>query len=212
MLPRAKHWSVPLGIGLLVIVIAAMGERGREAFEYLGPLASSSPSPHRWITGHFTHIGWSHSALNLAGLLSVWFVYGRVFSQSLWLTFMIGCTFGISLGFHFFSPQITYYVGLSGLLHGMLSAASGSALLGSILRPQAANPAQNEVQMERREIKWEELLVFGGVWAKVAYEQLIGSVPLTAEIAGGPVVIDAHLYGACLGTIVAVLPRFWRKS
>jgi len=40
--------------------------------------------------------------------------------------------------------------------------------------------------------------------AKLAYEQLYGALPGSAATAGGPVIVDAHLYGSIAGIIAAV--------
>jgi hypothetical protein len=41
-----------------------------------------------------------------------------------------------------------------------------------------------------------------GLGAKLAFEQLVGPVPFTAQSVGGPVVVAAHLYGA-VGALLA---------
>ena len=43
-----------------------------------------------------------------------------------------------------------------------------------------------------------------GVVCKLAYEQSVGAVPLTATSSGGPVVVNAHFYGAIIGTMCAM--------
>ena len=41
--------------------------------------------------------------------------------------------------------------------------------------------------------------------AKLGWEQLAGPLPFTGETAGGPVIVDAHLYGAVGGALAALL-------
>ena len=43
---------------------------------------------------------------------------------------------------------------------------------------------------------------------KLTYEQLVGSLPGTSDMSGGPVVVDAHLYGAIGGIVAFLLLEF----
>ncbi len=192
-----RHWILPLVVSLICLVIAFTGEAGRLALRYVGAeqVFQSGGISYRWLTGHYTHLGWRHVGLNLLGLVSIWIMYGRVISPRAWLVFLLICPLGISLGLSFVSPQTTYYVGLSGVLHGILAAAVTRMVLTPI-HGQATNAAR---------FRWEDMIVLIGLWGKIAYEQMIGSVPLTAALSGGAVVVDAHLYGACIGTCFAGL-------
>jgi len=174
-----------------------MGDTGRATFRYLGP--ETAGVSHRWLNGHFTHAGWGHLALNIAGLLSIWALYAKAFREQTWHAFLFLCPIGISLGFTVLSPQISYYVGLSGVLHGMLAAGALSILLA---------PRDGKFTIKGN---WEELIVLLGLWAKIAYEQTIGAIPMTASIAGDTVVVNAHLYGAIIGTLFALTLRFFKS-
>ena len=46
------------------------------------------------------------------------------------------------------------------------------------------------------------LWLFAGLVAKLAWEQTLGPLPMTARTAGGPVIVNAHLYGS-LGGVLA---------
>jgi rhomboid family GlyGly-CTERM serine protease len=78
------------------------------------------------------------------------------------------------------NPGLIWYVGLSGVLHALFVAG----LLGDI-REHAA-------------LGWLVLLGFAG---KIIFEQMYGPLPGSERSAGGPVVVDAHLYGAIAGLI-----------
>ena len=47
---------------------------------------------------------------------------------------------------------------------------------------------------------------------KLVYEQWLGPLPMTAESAGGPVVVDAHLFGALGGVVAAAGTGLWRRG
>jgi rhomboid family GlyGly-CTERM serine protease len=143
--------------------------------------------PWRLLTGHFTHLGWTHLALNLAGLAAVWALLGALLRPTAWLAVLLGCALGVSCGLYFLDPGLAWYVGLSGVLHGMFV---GGALAG----------------LGRARLFHALLLV--GVVAKVAYEQVAGADVGSAELVGGAVVVNSHLYGVLAG--FACLPIAWR--
>ncbi len=194
------RFVIPIALVSLALAISGLGDYGRQIFEYLGSsnLHQTGGLSYRWLSGHFTHLGLNHTWLNLAGLISIWVIYGRLITYRSWLIFIILCAFGISAGLHLFSPEVERYVGLSGVLHGMLAlgGAYGMTIANSNKHPRSLTS-----------MRWEDMLVFLGLWIKVIYEQVVGAIPVSAAIAGDIVIINAHLYGAVLGTVFAVLLR-----
>ena len=102
---------------------------------------------------------------------------------------MIASIVAIDVGFWFLYPQLDWYVGLSGLLHGLLAAG---LFVGVVRRDREA----------------VVLAVF--VSAKLAWEQLVGPLPGSESTSGGAVIVDAHLYGA-VGGVLGALP-WWRRG
>lgn len=138
----------------------------------------------RLVTGQLVHLGPSHLALNLAGLALLAWVFGPGLRAGQWLVILAGSWFAIAAGFVLLEPQLAWYVGLSGLLHGLLlGAAVVDRGLGGRVR----------------------VLLLAGVLLKLVWEQWAGALPLTAEAAGGPVIVDAHLYGGLGGLLGGVL-------
>lgn len=144
----------------------------------------------RLFTAHFVHLGWSHFLMNLAALALIWILFGRMLSQSAWILISLASMLAVSLGLLLFSPSIGWYVGLSGMLHGLFTAGVMASL-------RAGN---------RLEIMLLLLLL-----GKLVWEQIYGPLPGTAEFAGGDVVTDAHLYGAVSG-FMAVLVYMLAKE
>ena len=144
----------------------------------------------RVLTGHLVHLGGSHLAMNLVGLALIWMLFGRLMSTSAWLATLLSSALTVSLGLLVFNPGLTWYVGLSGVLHGMF-------LAGAILSIVSGYRA--------------EILLLGFIIAKLAWEQWVGPLPGSAEVAGGDVVVDAHLYGAIAGVIAALVIILWRR-
>ena len=176
-------WLVPGSVVLIALILLFTGETGREwlRFERSGIAAGEL---WRLLTGHLVHLGVSHTVLNLAGLVLVWFLVGRAFDWKQWLWVMAGSVGAIDLGLWFGAPSLEWYVGLSGLLHGML----GAGIVAGI----AARSG-------------EALILAVVVAGKLAWEQFAGPLPGSETTSGGAVIVDAHLYGVIGGTLVAAM-------
>lgn len=142
----------------------------------------------RFVSGHFVHLGWSHLLLNLAGLGLIGWIVGRAWDWQGWLAVSAISIGVIGAGFWFLYPGLEWYVGLSGLLHGLLAA-------GLI------------VGLRRRETESVVLALL--LCGKLAWELLVGPLPGSEGTSGGAVIVEAHLYGAVGGVLAAVL--MWRR-
>ncbi len=176
-------WLLPGALVVLAGLLLFTGESGREWLRFeRGAIASGEIW--RLLTGHLVHLGVSHYVLNAAGLVLVWFLVGRKFARSHWLWIMAGSVAAIDLGMWILSPELQWYVGLSGLLHGMLAAGIVSGW---------------------RERRAEALILSVVVAGKLAFEQLVGPLPGSESTSGGAVIVDAHLYGVIGAVLVAAM-------
>jgi rhomboid family GlyGly-CTERM serine protease len=181
----AITWVFPVVYIAISIVIMMTGEIGKEALRY-DRVWIGQGEAWRFVSGHFAHLGWSHLALNSAGLLLVWFLIGGAYALRTWLL-IVGVTLAtMDLGFWFLNPELYWYVGMSGLLHGLLAAGVVTRL---------------------RNIDAETVILLLLLIAKISWEQFNGPVPGSESTSGGPVVVDAHLYGALGGILGALLVR-----
>jgi rhomboid family GlyGly-CTERM serine protease len=178
-----QSWLLPI----IVVVVSGALELGddsaREWFRFDRDLIIGGQY-WRLLTGHFVHLGLSHFALNAAGLLLVWYLVGNQLSTLQWLLVGGASIAAIDLGFSLFEPHLSWYVGLSGLLHGILAAG---------------------IVASWRRDRLTALLLAVLVVAKLAYEQIAGPLPGSEASSGGSVVVVAHLYGAIGGAICAAL-------
>ena len=176
---------IPAGIVLSSGLIAVFGEPGRLLLRWERALIVDGEL-WRLLTGHLVHLGGTHLVLNLAGLLLVWFLVGRDLKPLQWVVICLVSVVAIDLGFWVLNPSLSWYVGLSGVLHGMLAA-------GVVV---AASDARKDLVM---------LGVL--VIAKLFYEQVAGALPGSGTVSGGPVIVDAHLYGAVSGAVAGAIMR-----
>jgi len=188
--PAIRLWALPAFIAAASLLFELAEEAGRLAlrFDRQGIEASEY---WRLLTGHFVHLGWGHLVMNLLGLLLVWLLCGRCFGIRSWYLVLLLTLIGIDLGLWFLDPDVEWYVGLSGLLHGLLTAG----LLASFLAGS-------------RDALLLGLLVAG----KILWEQVSGPLPGSQGLAGAAVVVDAHLYGALAGAAAAIVVRVGRSA
>jgi len=173
---------IPAVIALLSIVIAFSGESVTELLRY-DATAIGNGEIWRIITAHFVHLSLPHLWLNLGGLFLVFAFFAQCVSIKYWLICLMLNAIGISLFVYYLNPEILWYVGLSGILHGLF-------ILGGI------------ADIHYR--KWEGIGFTVIILGKVIYEQFYGPLPGSEETAGGPVLVDAHFYGAIIGLILSI--------
>ena len=136
------------------------------------------------LSAHFVHLNWNHLWLNLAGLVLVMVFFGRYCASTVWSAVILLSALFVALGLLWFNNTIHWYVGLSGVLHGLFVVGAWYeyrhyAKSGSVLM----------------------LLIM----AKLIWEQVSGALPGSESMTGGHVVVDAHLYGALGGLFFLLL-------
>jgi rhomboid family GlyGly-CTERM serine protease len=134
----------------------------------------------RLVTAHVAHLSWSHALLNAAALLLVLQIFrGRVAPAEWWLA-AAASWLAIDAGLWWLEPQLAWYAGASGVLHGLFAAGLAGLWRGDERRLAVA------------------LAI--GLIAKLAFEWW--QAPLS-ELFAAPVITAAHRYGAAGGLIAA---------
>ena len=133
----------------------------------------------RLLSGHITHLGWSHFWLNMLGVLMVMLFFGSYQSNTYWLGAMVFIALFCSAGL-MLDMQLNRYVGFSGILHGLF-------IIGA--------------RYEMQRYKWSGIVLLVLIVAKLIWEQVFGAMPGSEEMAGGRVAVNAHLYGAIAGGV-----------
>jgi rhomboid family GlyGly-CTERM serine protease len=170
-------------LAALAVVIACGGSEYSEALRYQRD-AILAGQLWRLFTAPLVHLGWPHTLMNVGALIIIWGIFGQAFASRAWLVITLGCALGISAGLLLLSPEIGWYVGLSGVLHGHFTAGA---------------MAERHTRMRTCIVM---LLL---VSSKLLWEQFFGALPGSAETAGGAVIVDAHLYGAISGLLLGWL-------
>ena len=131
-----------------------------------------------FLTGHLVHLNWSHWGLNMAGLAIVAIFFSLYGSLLDWLFVLVFSAVCVSFSLYWWHPEVIWYVGLSGVLHGLF-------VYGAI-RETRFYPFSGYVL----------LLLLAG---KLFWEYMNGALPGSEEMTGGRVIVEAHLYGAIAG-------------
>ncbi len=137
----------------------------------------------RFITAHLLHLGWVHLGFNLAGLVLITALFLPEWNVKSFLYAFFSSAILLNVCLYLLSPELIWYVGLSGILHGLIAAG---AVYSFQVQPKFA------------------LLVLAGCAIKIGWEQFTGSSVGTEELIGGKVAFDAHMFGYIGGLIGAL--------
>ncbi len=179
---------------VLVIVLASLalglGEDELRQWGRYEREALDSGEFWRLITAHLVHLGWGHLWLNLAALVMMAVLFDALMTASDWILASVLCALSIDIGLYLFQPEVPWYVGLSGALHGLM-------IVGAFALCRSDAP-----------LGYALLL---GVAGKLIWEQLVGPLPFSESTSGGPVLVDAHLYGTIGGLLTQLIRMVQRR-
>lgn len=183
-LRRHKLWLVLIGLCFFIQLLRL------EAFFRFDRQLIEQWQIWRLISGHITHLNWSHFALNMTGLLMFVIFFAHYQSIKYWFFSILFIALAVSAGL-MLDMQLQRYVGFSAILHGLF-------IMGG------------RYELQRYKVSGVVLLVL--ITAKLVWEQLMGALPGSESMAGGRVAINAHLYGAIAGVVYLWLGEKYRAK
>jgi len=139
------------------------------------------------FTGHFVHVDWTHTFLNIGSLALAVAIFRQLIPTALWLRLTIFCPLMISLAFLQLLPDLQHYYGFSGVFYACLTAGGAAALPHN---------------------RWLGGIILGFMLVKVVLEALFGAQNWAMGEAGNNILTEAHLYGAISGLIIGILFAF----
>jgi len=143
----------------------------------------------RALTGNLVHASGRHLLLNLAGLALVALLFPGEYSRGRWSLIALASALVIAVGLYWFSPEVAWYVGMSGVLHGLLAAGA--------------------IAWWRGRFRGMAALLAGILVVKLVAEQSFGPMGWSGDL---KVIVDAHLYGAAGGAIAGLLLTQLRRA
>lgn len=186
---QAKYILAPLLVVIVSIVMALTEPVSSHLFAY----DRNQLDNFQWwrlITGHFLHTNSPHLLLNTAGVALLWALHGHYYNASRYLIQLLVLCLGTAIGLYLFDQQMQWFVGLSGVLHGLFIIGAYFDIKHSF------------------KIGWLMLI---GVWIKVIHEQIFGASEEVAELIAANVAVDAHLFGTITGSIIILYYFLVRK-
>jgi rhomboid family GlyGly-CTERM serine protease len=189
--PTVRAWRqgvvFPAAIASVLVLLWAGGAPIVDGLRY-ERTAIAAGEAWRLVSGNLVHASGQHLLLNLAGLGLVALLFPGEYSRRDWGLIGLTSAIAIAAGLWWGSPDVEWYVGLSGVLHGVL-AAGAIAWWRSRLRGLAG-------------------LLTAILVAKLVREQLFGAFGWSGDL---NVIVDAHLYGALGGAVAGVVLSGLRK-
>lgn len=169
-------WLFALLASLLILALQLGGETSRQLLLY-ERTAIESGDWYRLLSCHWLHLDWTHAGMNIAGLWLLALIdtlnrgIGTQLCRSLFLCLAVG------LLLYALEPQLQWYVGLSGVLHGLFIIVLLDMIHGR--RDPLA------------------LAVLAVLIGKLAWEHYHGA--LTQDALSAQVIVSAHSFGALAG-------------
>lgn len=179
-----------LGLMFAAVVLLALGgDTASSLLRYERDAVLQGGQYWRLVTCHWVHGSLTHAALNLAGLALIGALFPRHYSAQGWCVIGLSSIAAIAAGFLWNEPELAWYVGLSGVLHGAVAAGI--------------------IAWWRTESTKLALALTAIVVGKLTWEQTVGELPLSG---GMPVIVNAHLYGAVGGAVAGAALQMGRHG
>lgn len=144
----------------------------------------------RLLTAHFVHLSGPHLLGNAMGVALLGYVAGASLNNGLGLGLLIWCCAVVGLGLYVFAGYLQSYVGLSGVLHGLLLVA-----------PFVSNAYSKSVAF-----LFLLLIVGKVVWEQSGFYDDMAMV----EVIGGRVETNAHALGVVAGGLFLLVYAAFR--
>ena len=165
----------PIPLAVLIVLVALLPAGSGAALRYEHSLILEGQL-WRLLTAHVLHLGWEHLLINLTALAAIWAMFQRFVTARIWWLATLACALGVSVGLLLFDAYISWYVGLSGVLHGLF-------VTGALFLPRKY---------------WRHArLLLAALGIKLLAEQLGYTVTALSSQA----VLGAHMYGAFAGLL-----------
>lgn len=190
-LQRFLRWWLPLIAVASVLALLELIIRAHPPVAELLQWSRDELARGQWwrlLTGHWVHLGTTHLLLNLAGLLLLGVLFDARLPPAWWAGYLLGSPVAISVGLLWAAPELDWYRGFSGCLHGLF------VLLALTNAP--SSPRWSALLLALLALK----LILEPWSAPIA--QFPGS---TADLIGAPVIFQAHWLGALTGLAAGLL-------
>lgn len=175
-----RNYWLYLGIFSLVLLLALF-EPASSVYLMFDRQLINSGEIRRLFSSHFVHLSNAHMLGNLLAVVLLGYIAGEALNNLSGIVLLVWCVVVVGLGLFYFADHLNRYVGLSGVLHGLL-------LVAPFVSPFYSRKVA--------------VCFLGVIVAKVGWEQsgFYDDMAL-AETIGGRVETRAHLFGMLAGFV-----------
>lgn len=184
---RWLSWFI---LGLLCLIVYGICAENITALDYNRELIINGEF-WRLISGNFNHTNVYHLLLNISALAVIAGLHHHYYSGSAYISLILVLSIGVGAGIFWLSPNTHLYVGLSGILHGII-------IVGAI------------IDVTKR--YYSGYILIAGTIIKVIHEQLFNSPVEMSQLIEAKVLTEAHLYGLVTGLVIAPLYVYLNKK
>lgn len=184
------RWLNWFFLGLLCLIIYAISAENITVLDY-NRESIINGEYWRLISGNFNHTNIYHLLLNLAALAVIGGLHYRYYNSAAYTSLILLLSIGVGVGILWLSPSTHLYVGLSGILHGII-------IVGAV------------IDVTKKYYSGYVLMI--GTVIKVINEQLFNSPVGISQLIEAKVLTEAHLYGLVTGLIIAPLFVYLNKK
>lgn len=144
----------------------------------------------RLFGAHFVHLSTIHMLGNLLAVCLVAYIAGESLNNLTGVLLLLWCVGAVGIGLYLFASDLSYYVGLSGVLHGLL----------------VVSPFASKFYSRKMALAFLSAIILKVIWEQSGFYD---DMALASTI-GGRVETRAHLLGVLSGLIFMVLHLLWR--
>ena len=184
------RWLNWFFLGLLCLIIYAISADNITVLDY-NRESIINGEYWRLISGNFNHTNIYHLLLNLGALAVMGGLHYRYYNSAAYTSLILLLSIGVGVGILWLSPSTHLYVGLSGILHGII-------IVGAV------------IDVTKKYYSGYILMI--GTVIKVINEQLFNSPVEISQLIEAKVLTEAHLYGLVTGLIIAPLYVYLNKK
>lgn len=186
-----KHrWLSWLTLGVLCLIVYGFSAENITVLDYNRELIINGQF-WRVISGNFNHTNIYHLILNISALAVISGLHYRYYSGTAYLSLILLLSAGVGIGIFWLSPSTGLYVGLSGVLHGLI-------IVGAV------------IDVTQRYYSGYILIL--GTIIKVINEQMFNSPIEISQLIEAKVLTEAHLYGLVTGLIISPAFAYLNKK
>lgn len=190
-----RHYAIYAVIFFLLVLFTAFEPISSEYLMFDRELINNG-EVWRLFSAHFVHLSPTHMFGNLLAVCLLAYIAGGSLNNISGVLLLLWCMLAVGLGLYFFADHLHRYVGLSGVLHGLLLVA----------------PFVSKFYSRKIALIFLLVIVFKVIWEQSGFYDDMALV----ETIGGRVETRAHLLGLLAGLMYLGLwlscPRFFVKK